>query len=165
MNRRTQNRRCVAIVGLLTLVSLVALSQNLFACATCGCGSACKGRPAGAQARPAAEKEATINTAALEALIDAKVPVVILDARTGKYDDGRRIPGARNVGTSPEAEVIERRVKNKGDLIVTYCSNLKCPASSALHNHLKKLGYTNVVEYPHGIDGWVAAGNRVEREK
>ena len=47
--------------------------------------------------------------------------------------------------------------------------NLLCqpqlPASHKLYTHLKSLGYTNLIEYPEGIDGWVAAGNPVNAPK
>jgi rhodanese-related sulfurtransferase len=31
--------------------------------------------------------------------------------------------------------------------------------------HLKKLGYTNIMEYQEGIEGWIKAGNKVEKVK
>ncbi|MEW6712245.1 MAG: hypothetical protein AB1403_20665, partial [Candidatus Riflebacteria bacterium] len=42
------------------------------------------------------EKEhfATINTQGLKTMLDSGVPLIVLDARSGKYDDGTRIPGA-----------------------------------------------------------------------
>ena len=63
------------------------------------------------------------------------------------------------------AEEIAKVVKDKASLVVTYCANLKCPASHKLAEHLGKLGYTNVVEYPYGIEGWATAGNAVETVK
>jgi rhodanese-related sulfurtransferase len=54
---------------------------------------------------------------------------------------------------------------DKSELVVTYCANLKCPASRMLAAHLRKLGYKNVLEYPQGIDGWVASGYKVEKDK
>ena len=168
-NGSTRTMYYAWMVGVLAIVLLVATSSELLACKTCGCsakkapattscGAACKASKA-----KVAEKVdvATINTEGLAALIRSKAPVVVLDARFGKYDDGRRIPGAKGVGTSPSADVLAKLVKDKDTLIVTYCTNLKCPASSALHDHLKKLGYRNVVEYPHGIEGWAEAGNQV----
>lgn len=107
--------------------------------------------------------EATINTDGLKALISAGTDVVVLDARSGKYDDGRRIPGAAALNDGSSAEEIAQVVSAKDQLIVTYCSNVKCPASSKLAKHLRQLGYENVVEYPQGIQGWSEAGNDVEQ--
>lgn len=47
--------------------------------------------------------------------------------------------------------------------MVTYCSNLKCPASHMLGERLRRLGYANVLEYREGIDGWLAGGNMIEK--
>ncbi len=108
---------------------------------------------------------ATVNTLGLKTLISSGVPLTILDARSGKYDDGRRIPGAQSLNAESKAEEIAKVLPNKESLVITYCANLKCPASHKLYTHLKSLGYTNLIEYPEGIDGWVAAGNPVNAPK
>ena len=48
-----------------------------------------------------AKSMAEINTQALKSLIDSSVPLTLVDARTGKFDDGRRIQNALNL--SPDA--------------------------------------------------------------
>lgn len=97
-------------------------------------------------------------------LINSKKDVIILDARTGKWDDGRRIPGAKSLSSSATAEEVEKIAgKDKDALIVTYCANLKCPASRNLAHYLRKLKYTDVTEYPEGIEGWAAAGYKVDK--
>lgn len=116
------------------------------------------------QAGTAAAKEGSIGTAALKTLLDAKAPSAVLDARSGKYDDGRRIPGARQLSPDAEEAVITQALPDKKALIVTYCAGLKCPASKMLADRLKKLGYSNVLEYPEGIAGWAEAGNAVEQK-
>ena len=135
--------------------------------AMAGCGGSCAvSAGAGAKAGEAAPAPvAAVNTAGLAALLRAKTPVVLLDARSGKWDDGKRIPGAKSVNAeSTEAEVAAA-APDKNALVVTYCSNLKCPASNKLAEHLKAVGYTNVLEYHEGIGGWVEAGNAVEENK
>jgi len=91
--------------------------------------------------------------------------MVIFDARSGKYDDGRRIPGAKSLSAESTAEEVAKLIPAKGALVVTYCTNTHCPASSMLAAHLRKLGYANVVEYPYGIEGWAAADMKVEMQK
>jgi len=105
-----------------------------------------------------------INTFQLKAHVDSG-DAILLDARAGKYDDGYRIPGAKSLNSKSTAEEIAKVIPNKGAQIVTYCSNLQCPASKALAEHLKALGYTHVHEYPEGIASWRAAGGRVEKVK
>lgn len=103
-----------------------------------------------------------VTTENLEKIIHDK-SAVILDARSGKYDDGRRIPGAISLNDKSSAEQIAKVVKSKDQKIVTYCANPQCPASARLAKHLKMLGYTNIVEYPLGIQGWAAAGKTIEK--
>ena len=49
---------------------------------------------------------AHIHTDVLRTLIKARTPMVILDARTGKYDDGRRIPGAKSLSPTAKPEEV-----------------------------------------------------------
>lgn len=104
---------------------------------------------------------ATINTLGLKTLINSGLPLIVLDARAGKYDDGKRLPGAIALNSESKPEEIAKVIPSKEALVVTYCANLKCPASHNLYTHLKTLGYTNLIEYPEGIAGWIEAGNPV----
>lgn len=106
--------------------------------------------------------EGTLSTAALKILLDSKTDLTLLDARSGKYDDGKRIPGARSLNADSDAKEIAKVIPSKESLVVTYCGSLQCPASSKLHKHLTGLGYRHVLEYPEGIKGWVEAKNPVE---
>jgi rhodanese-related sulfurtransferase len=105
---------------------------------------------------------AEINTEALAVLMRVKVPMLIFDARTGEYDDGRRIPGAKQLSPEATTKEIAGAIKSKEALVVAYCTNVDCPASRMLYLRLKELGYKNVIEYPYGIEGWVKAGNKFE---
>jgi len=111
------------------------------------------------------EEPAKVNTSGLKTLIDSGVPLTILDARSGQYDDGKRIPGALSLNAESKPEEIAKVLPNKEGLIITYCANLKCPASDMLYKHLKSLGYSNLLEYPEGIQGWIEAGNPVKPAK
>lgn len=110
-----------------------------------------------------APREAFIDTAALAMIVRSDAHAVILDARTGIYDDGRRIPGAMSLGSACGGEVAAAAIAPKNSLIITYCSNVQCPASSMLYARLRDLGYENCIEYMDGIDGWQAAGFPVEQ--
>jgi rhodanese-related sulfurtransferase len=142
------------------------------ACAVCSAdaGDVVAPENAGAKTDTAVKVEtkeslAEISSASLKVLLESGVPLVLLDARSGKYDDGKRIPGARSLNVNSTKEEISEIIKDKNGLIVTYCSNLQCPASAALARHLKELGYSNVLEYSPGIAGWLEAGNQVETVK
>ena len=85
-----------------------------------------------------------------------------LHRRSGKWDDKSRIPGARSLNDRSTKDEVEKVIKTKDTLVITYCANLKCPASKSLYIHLKKLGYKNVLEYPFGIESWLETGNDIE---
>lgn len=108
---------------------------------------------------------ATVSTAGLQALLDARVPLVLVDARSAKYDDGFRLPGAKYLPAGSSAAEVRRALVLKNKLVVTYCANLQCPASAALAKQLREMGYTSVIEYPYGIQGWREAGLAVEKAR
>ena len=163
--------RALGFLGFLALLFLV----GGVAAQTCGAGGAC-GAAAGAcptggactaAVAPEAKvvESAVINPAGVDALIKAKTGVVVLDARSGKYDDGRRVPGAKSLNAASTAAAVAKVIASKSSLVVTYCSNPKCPASGKLAKHLASLGYTNILEMPQGIEGWVAEGRPTETVK
>jgi rhodanese-related sulfurtransferase len=106
-----------------------------------------------------------INTTVLENMIESSIPMILLDARSGKWDDKSRIPGAQSLNDGSTKEEVAGLIKSKDALVVTYCSSLQCGASNKLYIHLKKLGYKNVLEYPFGIKGWLEVGNDIEMDE
>ena len=88
---------------------------------------------------------------------------VILDARGGKWDDGKRIPGAKQLAPAEAAAKAATLIPAKDSRVIVYCTNLHCPASKYLAAELIKLGYTNIEKYPDGIEGWEKAGKPVEQ--
>ena len=147
---------------------LVAAGICLFLLGTAvvyaGCGTCAGCTQAAAKAQPTKARSDTptpeLSTAALATLVRAKAPAVILDARTAKWDDGQRIPGAQHLTYEASAADVSALLPRKDTLIVTYCGSQKCPLSHKLAHRLQSLGYTNVLEYRDGIKGWRAAGNR-----
>ncbi len=126
------------------------------------------GNPSAKIEKPAEDRfirasDPSINVPALETLINLKVPLTLCDARSGKYDDGNRIPGALALNDRSSLVDVRSALPDKERLVVTYCVNLQCPASHNLFLRLKKLGYKNVVELPEGIEGWVKAGHQVKK--
>ena len=131
-------------------------------CETPGDGSSAAGSRGATKAVAEAGIATDISTAGVKALLDSKVAVTILDARTGKYDDGKRIPGAGFLHAESTAEETAKAIKDKDALVVTYCANPHCRASAKLAARLRELGYKNVLEYRDGIAGWIEAGYKVD---
>lgn len=134
----------------------------------CSAGGACAMSGAAAAAVAPSEEAAEtaeIGTEALHLLLHSGVAVTVLDARAGKWDDGKRLPGAKALAAADAASKASGLIPSTEGLVVTYCSNLECKASAKLAAALRAQGYENVIEYPAGIAGWIAAGHPVEDAK
>ena len=154
-------------------VAALALSaQTIYAaCNNNGCASkaeekkeSCPSGICSLSSAPKAEKHCdshNLSTFQMKSIVDAG-KTIILDARSEKYDDGTRIPGAASLTSSATPAEVAAVIPSKDAAVVTYCSNLQCPASKKLFKHLTTLGYTNVKEYPEGIAGWKAAGGQID---
>ncbi len=95
----------------------------------------------------------------LQSFIAKKDNLVILDARGGKYFDGKVIKGAGNlpVDTVTEAS-LAANIPTKDTPVVFYCTNVSCPAGELAARKALDHGYTNVYDYKGGIEGWTAKG-------
>jgi rhodanese-related sulfurtransferase len=105
-----------------------------------------------------------VDTKGLAMMISSGIPLVILDARSGKWDDGKRIGPAKALSYEATAEQAASVIPTKQSLIVVYCSNLQCPASGYLAKRLSELGYTNIMKYNEGIQEWINSGNGESRD-
>ncbi len=103
-----------------------------------------------------------ISTALLKMLLASKTNLILIDARSSKWDDGRRIPGAISLTSEASAEEFASTLPQKDALIAVYCTHAQCGASSRLAQRLADLGYMNVLKYAEGIDVWAQQGNRIE---
>lgn len=95
-----------------------------------------------------------IDAKALKNLIETKTSMVLLDARTQKWDDGRRIPGARSLPVDSDPTLFTQAAPDKEALVVVYCGGIQCPAGKALAEKMVSEGYTHVLEYAGGIKEW-----------
>jgi len=132
-------------------------------CGACAPGDKAKEAVKGEHAAHAEHGARTVDTAGLKKIVEAGAGTVILDARSGKWDDKNRIGGAKSLNAESSAAEIAAALPDKNAKIVTYCAGLTCPASGHLAKKLNELGYTDVTEYPEGIEGWVKAGNAVSK--
>lgn len=100
----------------------------------------------------------TIKAEELKLWYDQKKPMVVIDARSEKYFDGRLLPNAIWLPSESSEKEILTTIPNKESLIVVYCAGIKCPASGWLYDKLYSLGYRNIYEYHEGIEEWTQKG-------
>lgn len=88
--------------------------------------------------------------------------VTLLDVNgTDTYKEGH-IPGAIDFETSGD-KLAALLPADKSALVVAYCANEKCGAYKQGVKAAEKLGYTNVLHYSKGIDGWKNAGEKTAK--
>ncbi len=87
--------------------------------------------------------------------------VVLLDANGTESWQSGHIPGAINFAATQDhlASVLPQ---DKDVLVVAYCMNPQCPAYRNAAAAAKKLGYKNIKHLVAGIQGWKAAGEKIE---
>lgn len=84
---------------------------------------------------------------------------MVLDARTpAEYAEGH-ISGAENLYAVEPDTWVERIADLPRDtLLVIYCSNPHCPYGRDLAEFLGAFGFSNMLLYDDGWDGWTGAG-------
>ncbi|MGZ3634142.1 MAG: rhodanese-like domain-containing protein [Parachlamydiaceae bacterium] len=109
---------------------------------------------------PKTEKVAhrDVKTEQIKQWYDQKKPMVVLDARTKPYFDGKLLPNAKWVPADAPEKDIQAAIPSKDSLVVVYCAGPGCPASGWLYDKLISLGYTNLYEYHAGINEWAKKG-------
>jgi rhodanese-related sulfurtransferase len=91
----------------------------------------------------------------LKEYIDNKRDFTLIDALPPESYRKGHIPNAMSMPTEQIEEFAVTRLKDKNQLIITYCANDKCPKSRQAADKLKSMGYTNVSEFTGGIEDWL----------
>lgn len=88
----------------------------------------------------------------------------VFDARAPAEFEKGHLPGAMNIysGEFDEAFQMYALMLIPEQPVLVYCSGQACDESLLVGKHLMNLGYTNVVLYAEGIEGWKAAGHPME---
>ncbi len=91
--------------------------------------------------------------------------VVLLDANGSDSYKSGHIPLAVDFEKVEKdtKDLAKKLPEDKSTLIVAYCANERCSAYRTAAKAAKDLGYTNIKHYAKGINGWKAAGGKVEK--
>lgn len=112
-----------------------------------------------------AKKGNEITAKELKAMMDKDAPVIMFDAREAEQrSEGEILSAAsgENVAVTRgniEFE-IEKKIKDKNAVIVTYCRS--GPRAIMAADTLRKLGYKNAKSLQGGFKAWLEAGYPVE---
>ncbi len=100
----------------------------------------------------------TISRDALQAALDRREPLVLLEALPPMYYEDAHLPGAINIPHTEVDALAPEMLPDKSAQIAVYCSNRACQNSSQAARRLAALGYENVYDYEEGKQDWVEAG-------
>jgi rhodanese-related sulfurtransferase len=91
----------------------------------------------------------------LKRMMDEHADFVLIDARSHDAFDKEHIPGALSI---PSDHLGPHLVEDYDEdtTFVTYCTDMKCEASTVAAKKLSRYGYKNVLEYKAGIMDWKA---------
>lgn len=107
----------------------------------------------------------TISRQDLQAKIEAREPLVILEALPESYYLKGHLPGAINLPHDRVRELALRLVPDKGAAIVTYCASATCRNSHIAADTLRAMGYTDVRVYAEGKQDWIEAGLALQTQQ
>lgn len=101
-----------------------------------------------------------ISARQLQELMEGHANPVVINVLDPEDYRAKHIPGTDNVPVSA-AEFVDRvksRVPSRDEPVVVYCASEDCDASEQAAEKLEKAGFTNVIDYSAGVQGWKDAG-------
>jgi rhodanese-related sulfurtransferase len=104
----------------------------------------------------------TISRQDLQARIEARQPIVVLEALPEGHYVKAHLPGSINLPHDKVRELAPRLLPDRNAEIVTYCASATCRNSHIAADTLRAMGYANVSVYAEGKQDWIEAGLAIE---
>ena len=105
----------------------------------------------------------TITTATLEQRLKTNQPIEFWNVLTDEGFKGELIPGSRRVPLDRVGREVSQTSLPKDAEIIVYCGGPKCPQSRLAAEKLEALGFTRVLAYEEGLEGWKNSGLALEK--
>ena len=107
----------------------------------------------------------TISREAIKAKLDARQPIILIEALPSRYFDAEHLPGALNIPHDEVRAKAPEMLPDKNAFIVVYCANTPCQNSKIAANTLQQMGYINAYEYVEGKQHWLEANFPIESSR
>ncbi len=106
----------------------------------------------------------TIDTRKLEALIESAEDFRLINVLDESDFKKQHIPGSENIPVQQEGFIndVRQSTTDRDQRIVVYCANEQCDASEIAAKKLQAAGFSNVYDYPGGIEAWQESGHEIE---
>ncbi|MFB6209739.1 MAG: rhodanese-like domain-containing protein [Candidatus Nanohaloarchaea archaeon] len=86
---------------------------------------------------------------------------VLIDVLSREQFEDGHIPGAINIPYDQVGDIVEKLLTHDQNIVV-YCASEGCGASETAAEKLEDLGFSNVMDYEAGKQGWQEAGHELE---
>ncbi|MDR2983133.1 MAG: hypothetical protein LBV12_12935 [Puniceicoccales bacterium] len=98
----------------------------------------------------------TVTSGELEALLQQKANVILLDVRPDLFYEDSHIPGALNLSREDFEEKYPSMASKliQADRVIVYCAGDYCEEAEMVAEALRKLGHKNLSIYPGGWAEW-----------
>jgi rhodanese-related sulfurtransferase len=110
------------------------------------------------------KKYQTIDAPELSELLASPDRPVLVNALAREAFESERIPGSISIPVG-DALRLAPEVLATDQPIVVYCSSRSCTASPTLAQKLVDLGFSEVIDFEGGIEGWERAGYALQRAR
>ena len=103
-----------------------------------------------------------ISTEDVKSKIERGEEFALIEVLSPKSYEAYHLPTAINVPVDRDEfdDNVKYVVPNKDTPVVVYCSDEQCAASAKAGRRLEELGYSDVMHYKAGKEGWRDAGFR-----
>ncbi|QDU88477.1 molybdopterin biosynthesis protein MoeB [Pirellulimonas nuda] len=102
----------------------------------------------------------TVTPQGLKDMQDAGQKFVLVNTLPADHFEQTKIVGAVNIPESDSDFVdrVKKQAGNKHETVVVYCANSDCDSSTRGARMLEDAGFTHVIDFESGADGWKNAG-------
>ena len=100
----------------------------------------------------------SVSTEVLKDMIDEKMSLTLIDARSKEEYQEAHIADALNIVEKDFEKLAATLPTDKSSLLVLYCNGIKCGKSKKVASKAKNAGYTNLLIYNEGFPVWEEKG-------
>lgn len=88
----------------------------------------------------------------------------VINVLPEEYYDAKHIPGSVNIPHNNEGftQRVLELVEDQDEPVIVYCANADCDASVKAAQTLEQAGFSNVMDFEDGTEGWAQAGFELE---
>ena len=104
----------------------------------------------------------TIIAEELKDKFDANEDFILVNVLSHDSFETRHIPKSINIPLAEIGRRSKKELPDKNKETIVYCASRQCEASPNAAKKLEKLGYTDVVDFEEGLEGWQDAGFEFE---